>query len=109
MSIPSISINKNGDVSCIPTGYHVIANPEIVHENMGSLDYDLNNNYWISQNYIYQYGGVFLQQDTGGVVKLLPSITIEQVNETTNLGQVTILWNYNSHDNPFQGWRFITR
>ncbi len=29
-----IAINKNGDVSCIPTGYHVIANPEIVHENM---------------------------------------------------------------------------
>jgi hypothetical protein len=83
-------VKKNGDVFCTPTGYHIITNQNIVSENMGSLEYRSNNNYWISQNYIYQYGGVFLQQDTGGVVKLLPTITIEPVNETTNLARVTI-------------------
>jgi hypothetical protein len=57
---------------------------------MGSLEYRSNNNYWISQNYIYQYGGVFLQQDNGGVVKLLPSITVTKDKSNPNLARVTI-------------------
>ena len=57
---------------------------------MGSLEYRSDNNYWITQNYIYEYGGVFLQQDTGSVVKLLPSITITNDSQNQNLVHVTI-------------------
>lgn len=62
----------------------------IFNHKMGSLEYRSSNNYWISQNYIYQYGGVFLQQDTGDVVKLLPSITITKDLVNQNLARVTI-------------------
>lgn len=81
---------KFGSVSCSQTGYNVIANPNIIDHSMGSLEYHSNNNYWISQNYIYQYGGVFLQQDNGAVVKLLPSITITPDKGDNNLVRVTI-------------------
>ena len=57
---------------------------------MGSLEYRSSNNYWISQNYIYQYGGVFLQQDNGSVVKLLPSITVTRDSKNPTLTRVTI-------------------
>jgi hypothetical protein len=42
---------------------------------MGSLEYDSQNEYWISQHYFYQMGGVFLEQDDGNTVKVPPAIT----------------------------------
>jgi len=45
---------------------------------MGSLEYDSQNEYWISQHYYYQMGGVFLEQDDGNTVKVPPSITLSQ-------------------------------
>ena len=75
----------------LPTEYNMEQNAIIIPTSkMGSLEYHSNNNYWISQNYIYQYGGVFLQQDNGAVVKLLPSITITQDSKNPNLARVTI-------------------
>ena len=76
-------------VSCQPIGYHKITGATIIpNTQMGSLEYRSNNNYWISQNYIYQYGGVFLKQDNGAVVKLLPSITVDSLGQ--NLVHVSI-------------------
>jgi len=85
-----LAFTSSGSASCSQTGYNVIANPNIIDHPMGSLEYHSNNNYWISQNYIYQYGGVFLQQDNGAVVKLLPSITITPDKGDNNLVRVTI-------------------
>ena len=45
---------------------------------MGSLEYDSQNEYWISQHYYYQMGGVFLEQDDGNIVKVPPAITFSQ-------------------------------
>lgn len=60
--------------------------------DMGSLEYRSSNNYWITQNYIYQYGGIFLQQpqDNGSMVKLLPSISVTRDSKNKNLARVTI-------------------
>lgn len=42
---------------------------------LGSLTYNAKNNYWISQTYYYQMGGVFLSQNDGITYKLPPEIT----------------------------------
>jgi len=47
---------------------------------MGSLEYDAQNEYWIQQDYYYQMGGVFLEQDDGNTVKVPPAITFSQSN-----------------------------
>jgi hypothetical protein len=83
-------IQNNGTAS-IPTSYHPVTGATIIPDtSMGSLEFRSNNNYWIYQNYVYQYGGVFLVQDNGGIVKLLPSITITRDTHNPNLAQVTI-------------------
>ena len=47
---------------------------------MGSLEYDAQNEYWIQQDYYYQMGGVFLEQDDGNIVKVPPAITFSLSN-----------------------------
>jgi hypothetical protein len=85
----TITPNPSGLITCKPIGYLKKTAPiNVLNATMGSLEYRSNNNYWISQNYIYQFGGVFLIQDKGAVVKLLPSIKVESVNST--YGRVTI-------------------
>jgi hypothetical protein len=43
---------------------------------LGSIEYRAQNNYWISQNYYYQIGGVFLSQSDGNnTYKLPPEIS----------------------------------
>jgi hypothetical protein len=50
---------------------------------LGALEYRAQNNYWISQNYYYQMGGVFLQQTEGNVsYKLPPQLTVSYDNYT---------------------------
>lgn len=87
-----LTSQEYGPVNLQPTTYYGAQNGVIIPPNtqMGSLEYRSNNNYWISQNYMYQYGGVFLIQDNGGVVKLVPSITITQDSTTLGLTRVTI-------------------
>jgi hypothetical protein len=57
---------------------------------LGALQYDVRNNYWISQTYYYQNGGVFLVQDTGTSIKLPPAITFS-FNATTRVIGVKII------------------
>jgi hypothetical protein len=47
---------------------------------MGSIEYDAQNEYWIRQNYYYQMGGVFLEQDDGTTVKVPPAITFSRTS-----------------------------
>jgi len=56
---------------------------------MGSVEYQSGNNYFIQQNYYYQMGGVFLQQQDGMVAKIPPDITLSQT--VTNTGNVTTI------------------
>ncbi|MEI7432973.1 MAG: hypothetical protein WCJ93_01840 [Methanomicrobiales archaeon] len=87
----SLSFQPNDNtVTNMPTGYLQKTGVIVPTSKMGSLEYHSNNNYWITQNYIYQYGGVFLQQDTGAVVKLVPSITIKKDLTNQSLTRVTI-------------------
>jgi len=87
-----LNINNGSFDTCSRIAYYGVQNGVIIppKTQMGSFEYRSNNNYWISQSYIYQYGGVFLIQDNGGVVKLLPSITITQNSIDHSLTRVTI-------------------
>lgn len=48
--------------------------------NPGALEYQSNNNYWIDQNYYYQLGGVFLEQDAGSTVRVMPPLNIANIS-----------------------------
>ncbi len=51
---------------------------------LGSLEYRSGNNYFIQQNYYYQMGGIFLEQQDGMVNKIPPSIAVSKsVNNIT--------------------------
>lgn len=48
---------------------------------LGSIEYQAQNNYWITQKYYYQMGGVFLEQVDGNTTyKLPPEITFAYDN-----------------------------
>lgn len=48
--------------------------------NPGALEYQSDNNYWIGQNYYYQLGGVFLEQDSGSTVRVMPPLNIANIS-----------------------------
>jgi len=57
---------------------------------LGSLEYRAQNNYWISQNYYYQLGGIFVTQaDGSSTYKLPPEITFSN-DSATNIVTVNI-------------------
>jgi len=88
----NLTISNGSFDTCSRIAYYGVQNGLVIPQNtqMGSFEYHSNNNYWISQNYMYQYGGVFLIQNTGGIVKLVPSITITQDLKDPSLTRVTI-------------------
>mgnify|MGYP001250086468 CR=1 FL=1 len=68
---------------------------------LGSLEYRAINNYWISQKYYYQAGGVFLAQNDGNMTwKLPPEISFS--NDPVN-NIVTVSINALSFDNKSSG------
>ena len=57
---------------------------------LGALEYRAQNNYWISQDYYYQLGGIFVTQyDGNSTYRLPPEITFSK-NATTNIVTVNI-------------------
>jgi hypothetical protein len=63
---------------------------------LGSLEYTGNNNYWISQSYYYQMGGVFLSQIDGITYKIPPTITFSNNgdgNYTVNIVALAYMQN----------------
>ena len=81
--------NYNYPVQAGYTRQSLISTPH----QIGSLEYISNNNYWIQQNYIYQDGGVFLfqPQESAGVVKILPSISLTRSPSGVLIVQITDL------------------
>ncbi|HIJ06851.1 MAG: hypothetical protein XE11_0410 [Methanomicrobiales archaeon 53_19] len=51
--------------------------PAVIEFEMGRLEYDATNHYWIPQSYYYQMGGVFLKQSSGTVARVSPLINFE--------------------------------
>lgn len=54
--------------------------------NIGSFSYDTSNKYWINQKYIYQLGGVFLEQNGIQTSKINPWMKIENKPGSETLG-----------------------
>ena len=57
--------------------------------NIPVLQYSSNNNYWIQQNYYYQFGGVFLSQSDGVTNLISPLISF--TNSANNSVVVNIV------------------
>jgi hypothetical protein len=58
---------------------------------LGSLEYQAQNNYWVTQKYYYQMGGVFLEQVDGNTTyKLPPEITFAKDQQNPDILIVNI-------------------
>ncbi len=55
------------------------------------LEYSAGNYYWIPQTYYYQMGGVFLNQTSGTVARIPPTIVVEKDPLRLNLTPINIL------------------
>ncbi len=72
----SVGINQRNETITVTIGSNTGEVMLIVDGAPGSLEYKSDNNYWIDQNYYYQLGGVFLEQDSGSTVRVMPPLTI---------------------------------
>lgn len=75
----SVGINQRNERIIVSVGSNpggVDTVETLADFNPGSLEYESDNNYWIDQNYYYQLGGVFLEQDSGSTVRVMPPLTI---------------------------------
>jgi len=71
---------------------------------LGAIDYRSQNNYWISQEYYYQMGGVFLSQiDGNNTYKLPPAITFSMDNSNPSRPITLVTVNAVSITNPYGG------
>lgn len=71
---------------------------------LGAVDYRSENNYWISQEYYYQMGGVFLSQlDGNNTYKLPPAITFSMDNSNPSRPITLVTVNAVSITNPYGG------
>ncbi|WFN35414.1 hypothetical protein L1S32_04665 [Methanogenium sp. S4BF] len=72
----SVGINQRSETITVTAGSNAGGVVTIADYEMGSLEFQSDNNYWIDQNYYYQLGGVFLEQDSGSTVRVMPPLTI---------------------------------
>lgn len=73
-------------------GYGYQNNPIGQTMTMGSLEFRSANNYFIQQNYYYQFGGVFLDQQDGMVSRQPPGIVLsKQDNQTMDVSIVELI------------------
>lgn len=100
---PAYGLNKDLRYPMVLQRQYSVPDPKIISEfpiqygynntvigepaTMGSVEYQSGNNYFIQQNYYYQMGGIFLQQQDGMVAKIPPDITISKTS--TNTGNIT--------------------
>jgi len=72
----TVSVNKYRDnLSILRDGEE-----RVVLAPMGEVAYRSTNNYWIQQRYVYQMGGLFLEQDTGTAIRLSPPVSLYKIN-----------------------------
>lgn len=77
----TIPVNKSALENLIKSSY-TFTDVYSRETPMGKFSYTGMNNYWVPQEYYYQMGGVFLNQN-GTVPKLLPLITLGMATNTT--------------------------
>jgi len=83
--IPSggkVSVNEHQDRLTITRNGETVLAPY----TMGEVAYESSNNYWIRQRYVYQMGGLFLEQDSGTTVRLSPLVSVYKANAGTAAG-----------------------
>lgn len=98
--LPLGSITATGNITYnfIETTYQISPIP------LGAVDYRSQNNYWISQEYYYQMGGVFLSQiDGNNTYKLPPAITFSMDNSNPSRPITLVTVNAVSITNPYGG------
>lgn len=98
--LPLGSIIATGNITYnfIETTYQISPIP------LGAVDYRSQNNYWISQEYYYQMGGVFLSQiDGNNTYKLPPAITFSMDNSNPSRPITLVTVNAVSITNPYGG------
>lgn len=71
----SVGINQRNENVKVTIGSNSVVVP-LADYDPGSLEFQSDNNYWIDQNYYYQMGGVFLEQDSGSTARVMPPLTI---------------------------------
>jgi len=77
---------------------------EITPITLGAIDYQSQNHYWISQEYYYQMGGVFLSQiDGNNTYKLPPEISFSLDNSDPSRPVTLVTINAVSITNPYGG------
>jgi hypothetical protein len=84
------------------------ADPDDHFVPLGSLRYDTDNYYWIQQSYLYEMGGVFLEQRNEGVsVKVAPGLSLSNPGiegESGRVAKVTLsLVNLTSEEQTIGG------
>ena len=72
----SVGINQRDETITVTAGSNSEGVVTLADYEMGSLEFQSDNYYWIDQNYYYQLGGVFLEQDSGSTVRVMPPLTI---------------------------------
>ncbi|KAF1077994.1 hypothetical protein [Methanogenium sp. MK-MG] len=72
----SVGINQRNEIITVTVGSNSGGVVTLADYEAGSLEFRSDNNYWIDQNYYYQLGGVFLEQESGSTVRVMPPLTI---------------------------------
>ena len=97
---PMSQVTGNGNLTYnfIETTY------QITPITLGAIDYKSQNHYWISQEYYYQMGGVFLSQiDGNNTYKLPPEISFSLDNSDPSRPFTRVTINAMSITNPYGG------
>jgi len=98
--LPLGSITSTGNIT-----YNFIEKTyQISPITLGAIDYQSQNHYWISQEYYYQMGGVFLSQiDGNNTYKLPPEISFALDNSDPSRPVTRVTINAMSITNPYGG------
>ncbi len=97
---PMSQVTGNGNIT-----YNFIEKTyQITPITLGAIDYKSQNHYWISQEYYYQMGGVFLSQiDGNNTYKLPPEISFSLDNSDPSRPVTKVTINAVSITNPYGG------
>ena len=75
--------DSRGTLTLKPDSHEIIVynannSIDVYSRSVGSIEYSSNNYEYTDQTYIYENGGVILDQDTGSTMELLPGININR-------------------------------
>ena len=88
-----MSVRSFGQLEIIDNagGLNILNNTESLNYSLGSVKYSSSNAYFITQNYVYEYGGIILSQSDGNAMKIRPSIVVKfEENVTVTFDLINI-------------------